>query len=119
MKKEEIDEFAEEVYRELQVPLATSYVPLSLEELKEINRNLYQKYEYIDIMLRRGSVNFFVYSPSGLMELAQKLKNSGIDVQICLVTIIFAHGNRLSTGDAGNLFLYANYSISDRLIRNR
>lgn len=41
MKKEEIDEFAEEVYRELQVPLATSYVPLSLEELKEINRNLY------------------------------------------------------------------------------
>lgn len=40
-EKEEIDEFAEEVYRELQVPLATSYVPLSLEELKEINRNLY------------------------------------------------------------------------------
>ena len=41
MKEEEIEEFANEVYDELQPVLATSYVPLSREELKRINQSLY------------------------------------------------------------------------------
>lgn len=41
MKEEEIAEFAQEVYRDLQPVLATSYLPLSEEELMEINQTLY------------------------------------------------------------------------------
>ncbi len=41
MKEYEIKEFAEEVYNELQAVLATSYIPLSIDELEEINRTLY------------------------------------------------------------------------------
>lgn len=41
MRENEIKEFAEEVYNELQSVLATSYIPLTKEELEEINRNLY------------------------------------------------------------------------------
>lgn len=41
MQEQEIGEFATEVYEELQAVLATSYVPLSKEELEEINRRQY------------------------------------------------------------------------------
>ncbi|WP_282923904.1 iron-containing alcohol dehydrogenase [Mediterraneibacter massiliensis] len=41
MQEEEIEEFADEVYEELQPVLATSYVQLSREELEAINRKLF------------------------------------------------------------------------------
>ena len=41
MQEEEIEEFANEVYEELQPVLATSYVQLSREELEAINRKLF------------------------------------------------------------------------------
>ena len=41
MRKDEIREFAEEIYINMQGVLATNYVPLSVDELAEINRVLY------------------------------------------------------------------------------